>query len=181
MPPKKGKKKGSRPVRIKTNSKSFATSDEEEEKNLEFWDDVQKTDPAFTKKSGFGRNFTSINSQYQMKMATKKLGMFGTDKFNVSDEDFRLIDVDDILVCLYTAKLNYSYDDEEGTIQIASDIELNPKRKTGQKYEGDWAKKAQTDALTKGLSKLGFNADIFFGLYEDRKYIEQITKEFEEE
>ena len=40
------------------------------------------------------------------------------------------------------------------------------------------AKKATTDALTKLLSRLGFNADVFLGLYDDNKYVEQVASEF---
>jgi hypothetical protein len=35
-----------------------------------------------------------------------------------------------------------------------------------------------TDALTKGLSQLGFNADVFLGLYDDNKYVEAVRREF---
>ena len=44
----------------------------------------------------------------------------------------------------------------------------------------DFAKKVETDTLTKALSKLGFNADIFLGKFDDTKYVEQMKQEFKE-
>lgn len=34
--------------------------------------------------------------------------------------------------------------------------------------------------MTKAISKLGFNADIFMGLFDDVKYLAQVTEEFKE-
>ena len=42
------------------------------------------------------------------------------------------------------------------------------------RIDDDFAKKVATDALTKGLSKLGFNADVFLGLFDDNKYVNQL-------
>ncbi len=39
-------------------------------------------------------------------------------------------------------------------------------------------KKVSTDALTKGLSKLGFNSDIFLGMWDDNRYVNQVTEKF---
>ena len=43
----------------------------------------------------------------------------------------------------------------------------------------DAYKKLETDTLTKALSRLGFNADIFEGLYDDPNYIRQISQDEE--
>ena len=40
------------------------------------------------------------------------------------------------------------------------------------KIDDEYAKKSATDALTKGLSMIGFNSDIFLGKYDDNKYVE---------
>jgi hypothetical protein len=44
--------------------------------------------------------------------------------------------------------------------------------------DDNFAKKIETDALTKAISKLGFNADIFMGKFDDVRYIEEMKKEF---
>lgn len=46
--------------------------------------------------------------------------------------------------------------------------------------DADFAKKIETDALTKALSKMGFNADIFMGRFDDTKYVEERKEEFKE-
>ena len=46
--------------------------------------------------------------------------------------------------------------------------------------DDNFAKKLETDTLTKAISKLGFNADIFMGLFDDVKYLAEVTKEFAE-
>ena len=45
----------------------------------------------------------------------------------------------------------------------------------------DIFKKATTDALTKGLSVLGFNADVFLGLWDDNKYVKEQERQEQEE
>ena len=42
----------------------------------------------------------------------------------------------------------------------------------GSRVDDDCIKKVATDALTKGLSKLGFNADVFMGRFDDNKYVD---------
>ena len=42
----------------------------------------------------------------------------------------------------------------------------------------DVHKKLKTDALTKGLSELGFNSDIFEGKFDDNKYVQEMNVKF---
>jgi hypothetical protein len=46
------------------------------------------------------------------------------------------------------------------------------------KIDDNFAKKLETDALTKAISKLGFNADIFMGKFDDQRYLDEVNKEF---
>ena len=46
--------------------------------------------------------------------------------------------------------------------------------------DDNFAKKIETDALTKAISKLGFNADIFMGKFDDVRYVSEMKKEFAE-
>jgi hypothetical protein len=50
--------------------------------------------------------------------------------------------------------------------------------KNGTRLDSDGPKKATTDALTKLLSQLGFNADVFEGRFDDSKYVAELTEEF---
>ena len=132
------------------------------DKNMELWNSVCETPKEKTKLVSYGaRKFTSVCAQYQIKTATKQWGAFGS-KWGVKEESYNAMNDN---VILYKAILFYP----EGQVEIHTDIELNVSTKNGVKYNDDWAKKAATDALTKGLSWLGFNSDIFEGVF-DNKY-----------
>lgn len=48
----------------------------------------------------------------------------------------------------------------------------------GSKLDDDCIKKVQTDAITKGLSRLGFNADVFMGRFDGNKYVDANGQKF---
>ena len=58
------------------------------------------------------------------------------------------------------------YTEGGGNIEIANDDIVKSIRRAAMS-NSDIFKKATTDALTKGLSMLGFNADVFMGLWND--------------
>ena len=150
---------------------------EKTEENIKLWGLVEKTDPAYTKAvTGIGRKMTTADPYYQIKVATATLGMYGTDEFRIVDEDFNIIQIEKkVPFCLYTAVLEYIFEGKKGRVPVHSDMQLF--FKSGG-YDKDWAKKIATDALTKGLSKIGFNTDIFLGMFEDNKYVASLEKEF---
>jgi hypothetical protein len=133
---------------------------------MTLWNQVCVTDPAATKKVTVGRKFTTVCAQSQIKKATELWGAMGV-YWGVQNESFTLIANDS--VCMYRAELFYP----DGKIEIHSDIEVffHSGKRAGM-YNEDFSKKGATDALTKGLSKLGFNADIFEGRFDDNKYVE---------
>jgi hypothetical protein len=63
---------------------------------------------------------------------------------------------------------------EECYLPIHSSIQYS---KNGR-IDDDFFKKVATDALTKGLSKLGFNADVFMGKFDDNKYVNKMKENF---
>lgn len=46
------------------------------------------------------------------------------------------------------------------------------------KTDDDFAKKLETDMITKALSRLGFNADVFMGKFDDNKYVAKMKEKF---
>lgn len=132
--------------------------------NMELWNKVCETNKKYIKEVNNGsRTFFSIDSYYQLEVATKLWGSFGF-KWGVKDETFTIIP--DGKTALYTANLFYPADDEKaGYIPIHSDIKVYFNKGN---FNSDWTKKAATDALTKGLSKLGFNHDVFMGVFDDK-------------
>lgn len=149
------------------------------EKNMQFWNGVCRTNPAETKTVEYPFKHTAIGAMFQIKHATEQWGMFG-DSWGVKDEKYTAIhlDTEEKGFLLYNAVLFYPGASGECEIPIHADINFYNKTKNGYKVENDLSKKVATDALTKGLSKLGFNADVFEGLFDDNKYIQRMIKEF---
>ena len=142
--------------------------------NMKLWKSVETTDPNFTKKVNQRGGFTAIGAQYQLRTATETFGPFGWG-WGVKDE--RIEKWEDVGLAVYQATLWYNIDaygtDDEtyGTIPIHSSI----KYQNNGRVDDDFMKKVATDALTKGLSKLGFNADVFMGMFDDNKYVNKLT------
>lgn len=150
--------------------------------NLSIWHQVDKTMPGDTKKVEFGRKFTAIDAHTQIMKATEVFGPCGigwgirNSKYTVltpnpNDPNYNLLE--------FTGELWFKQDGQEGCFDIAADIELFEyvkKRAEWVRVE-DSHKKVRTDALTKGLSWLGFNADVFLGLYDDNKYVQKMQQE----
>jgi hypothetical protein len=133
--------------------------------NMHIWKNVCQTDPSNTKTVNFGYKFTAIDAYSQIKIATELWGPFGM-RWGVKDEEFVMLTPD---LIIYTAILFY----EDGTIPIHSSAKTSDSK---GRIDDDCVKKAATDALTKGLSKVGFNADVFLGLFDDSKYVQNMKK-----
>lgn len=142
--------------------------------NMKLWNAVEKTNPKYTKQVGFGRKFTTVNAQYQIRCATEQFGPLGKG-WGVESEFFHPI-IEGLIG--YTAKLWWQDSDGKHSFDINASISTHSK---AGKLDDECFKKVTTDALTKGLSKLGFNADVFMGQYDDNKYVAQMKKEFSKE
>ena len=140
--------------------------------NLDLWDKVEKTNPAFTKKANVrGNKITSISPQYQVLCATKEFGPYGKAwGFKSLTLDYSLVDKG---LIVFTGVFFYP----NGEFPILNSIGIY-KDNAKTKIDDDFAKKVETDALTKALSKLGFNADIFMGKFDDCRYLQEVTAEF---
>ena len=145
--------------------------------NMELWNKVCVTKKSDTKdfsgKGGF--KGTCIKAQSQRKRATETFGPYGI-KWGVESEKYLVIalnhdDVHDTLL-RYTAQLYYDLDGVKGAFPICAEIDFYMFAKGSWRRNTDVYKKVRTDALTKGLSELGFNSDIFEGhaAWDDNKY-----------
>ena len=140
--------------------------------NLDLWGKVCKTDPSHTKQANVrGNKITAIAPQYQIMQATEQFGAYGRTW------GFKTVSIDPSLmsVGLVTFKGLFFY--PEGEFEILSSIGIY-RDHAQTKIDDDFGKKVETDALTKALSKLGFNADVFMGLYDDNRYVQQMQEEF---
>lgn len=143
--------------------------------NLELWNKVEKTNPKYTKKANVkGNNITAIAPQYQIKNVTEQFGSYGkTWGFKSLEFDYTLTESLG-LVILHAV---FYYPNGEFPIKNAQSLFMDNAK---TKVDDNFAKKLETDTLTKAISKLGFNADIFMGLFDDVKYLAEVTKEFAE-
>ena len=146
--------------------------------NMKLWESVETTDPKFTKKVNQRGGFTAIGAQYQLRTATETFGPFGLG-WGVQDE--RIEKWEDVGLAIYKADFWYMRNDDlwienPKTENIAIfPIHSSIKYHSNGRVDDDFMKKVATDALTKGLSKLGFNADVFMGKFDDNKYVNKLT------
>jgi len=128
----------------------------------EIWEKVEKTDAKYTKDVSFGRKFTSICAYSQIKRATEIFGAAGEGW----GWDFEIIPDDNIWVF----KVSLWHGKKENVVNSFGCCDKIFKKKP----DDDAPKKALTDGITKALSYLGFNADVFLGQWDknDNKYVQ---------
>lgn len=149
------------------------TEKEDKKDNLELWHKVEKTNPAYTKNAKVsGREITSIAPQYQIMQVTEQFGIYG-EKWGFKDIKLSYDLVDKCNLVVFKGTFFFP----NGEFEIINSAKLYMDR-ANTMVDGDFAKKIETDTLTKAISKLGFNADIFMGKFDDVKYIAEMNEEF---
>tara|TARA_R100001594_G_scaffold126739_1_gene164098 strand:- start:717 stop:1388 length:672 start_codon:yes stop_codon:yes gene_type:complete len=133
--------------------------------NLKLWRRVEKTDPRHTKKVNSRGGFTAIDAQWQVFVATKLWGPMGST-WGVRDMEYGYVTSDGVIAEAYVEGVFFY---PGGTIELSSDMLF--------KAGNDSRKKLRTDIITKALSQLGFSADVFMGLFDDNKYVQERLRE----
>lgn len=142
------------------------------DKNMDLWNRVCTTDPEYTKKVTFGRAFTAIDPMYQVMRATEELGRAG-EGWGFTVEEVKFLPTDQVAM-----KVRLWHGNKDRYIEQWGQNGLYIDNKK-EKPDTDCMKKATTDGITKCLSYLGFNADVFLGKFDDNKYVESLIKEKE--
>ena len=131
--------------------------------NMNVWNSITESDPKYLKPVSFGaRKFMSIDPQYQIKKMTETFGPVGIG---------------------WGYDVEYDYPSNENLILIVAKVSIwitLPENKFGpiagsrtfwtsamKRPAEDAGKMALTDALTKGLSHLGCDADVFLGIHDN--------------
>lgn len=147
------------------------------EANLRLWEAHFQTDPSHAKEVSFGRKFTTVDAYYQVYCATKEWGPVG-DRWGW-DVQKEIVHWDESNSSIFLEfRLRYPVGADTAKEAHITTMSSALWRAAG-KVDNDAPKKCLTDCLTKALSYLGFNADLFFGLFDDNKYIEEVRKKFE--
>jgi len=147
------------------------------------WNAVCVTDPANTKHINQRGGFTAIDAYSQILEATRLWGPMGDAWGPCVDRTTHKV-VGGLWICdLYlrfpVSGITRPYskvgctEDRTGIIGPIT----GAKRLAARNGEDEDApKKAFTDALTKALSYLGFNADVFLGKFDDNKYVASLQE-----
>lgn len=143
--------------------------------NLRIWNAVEKTDPAHTKRVNQRGGFTAISAHYQIMRATEVFGPVGIGWGYTNGHPI----FENGLVIVPVTIWHGTRDNTFGPLYGSA--EVMPRTKNGPMLDSDAPKKASTDGLTKGLSQLGFNADVFLGKFDDNKYIASLEAELREQ
>jgi len=135
--------------------------------NLDIWNRVEQSDPKFLKQVSFGaRSFTAIDPMYQIRSATAEFGPIGKGWGWVNQTRFiDLSNGDKAVVAdvqVWHGELINAFGPFTGCRKFFDAAK-------GRLAE-DAPKMAVTDGLTKALSHLGFNADVFLGKMDGNKY-----------
>jgi len=138
--------------------------------NLKLWDSVSETNPAITKHVETRGGFTAIDAYSQIKEATKLWGSFG-HKWGLRDLCYTFTyDGDKPIGIALVATFFYPINSIEVKFPTSSDMTYKP--------GNDCYKKLSTDVLTKALSRLGFNSDVFEGKFDDNKYVAEMKAKY---
>ena len=140
--------------------------------NMKIWNAVSETKPSQTKKVRQGaRQFTAIDAYSQIEAATEQFGPVG------KGWGWRILETGKLESAAFVLMKFWWKEEEE-----IHDFEVFGGSKflknDGKPFDPDEAyKKALTDAITKALSYLGFNADVFTGKFDDNKYVQERKQE----
>jgi hypothetical protein len=147
-----------------------------EKNNLELWNKVEKTNPKYTKKAKIGgHEITSISPQYQIMMVTEQFGVYG-QKWGFKNINLSYDLVEKLNLVVFKGTFFFP----DGEFEIINSVKLYINNALTM-VDDNFAKKIETDTLTKAISKLGFNADIFMGKFDDLRYVEEMNEQFNPE
>lgn len=144
--------------------------------NLKLWSAVEKTDLQFTKTVNQRGGYTAISPQYQLMEATKQFGPYGFG-FGLCQSDFDMSIFDATGIVIHKAVFFYMFEGKRCEFPLSNAIEAAKTTKNGRYVDTDFAKKVETNTVSKALSKLGFNADVFMGMMEDQSYLAELQNE----
>lgn len=157
--------------------------------NLELWDRVRTPNPNYVKEFNRGGGFkgSATNTQYIVQRATEEFGLNG-DGWGVEITDEKYVEggfVDEKNRSIIHVIRGYVWYKNNGevtkTSQQFGQTTFVGKNKFGIFTDEEAPKKSVTDMMLKCLSLLGFSADIFLGMWDDNKYVNDVKKKFEQE
>lgn len=148
--------------------------------NMKFWEAVKKTDPSRVKPiTGKQYKGNSPQPYYLVERMTESFGMCGIGwGLNIINERMERLTETDVLH-VAVVELWYLHESKKGSITQIGQTKACYKTSSGSMMvDEDAPKKSVTDAMTKCMSYLGFAGDIFSGQWDDSKYVQELSNEF---
>lgn len=147
-----------------------------QENYLTVWE--TPTDPKDLKNvNSNGRNFSAIDSTSQFLQATKIFdGAYGIT-WGLKDLEYTYKSLTDTELLILKATFFFP----GGEFVLHNSIKLaymtqGYQNKPGYlKVDDEAYKKIETNTISKALAKLGFNADVFLGKFEDNNYVQELN------
>jgi hypothetical protein len=134
---------------------------------MDIWNKLSKSDPKYLKEVSFGsRSFTAIDPQYQVRMMTEQFGPVGDGWGWHNETQFINLANGDTAVVANVTVWHGSQGNAFGPFTGCRKFFDAEKKRMAE----DAPKMAITDGLTKALSHIGCNADVFLGEMDGNKY-----------
>ncbi|WP_029824041.1 hypothetical protein [Vibrio parahaemolyticus] len=147
--------------------------DEETKSRRTIWDLVCKTNPRFTKPVEYGeRKYTAVDVDHQIEQATNMWGNYG--------ESWGLTEIHETeRGQVISAKTTFFYPSpntgERVSFPLHNSIAFKrvytSKNGPYESYDDDYFKKLESNFLSRAFAKLGWNADVRQGKFEDAHYM----------
>jgi hypothetical protein len=159
---------------------ALAELDAQRETNLRIWNRLGKTDPKHTKQFSRAGGFkgTAIKPIWITQRLTELFGPCGKG-WGFEKPDFQIVptQTDTLVYCTVTA---WYLDGEPGqhVVYGVGGDKVVAHRQSGPFCDDEAFKKAFTDALGNAFKFVGVGADVHMGLFEDSKYLAEVTAEF---
>lgn len=172
----------------KSKTAPTVTTIDSQHPNLSLWESVQATDPDYTKSFSRSGGFrgTAINHTYQQKRATQAFGPKGLGwGSKILDEKYAegapiLHPQHGVIgrevIHVVRIELWYVRDGQRGSVEAFGQTTFVGSNKHGVYTDEEAPKKSLTDAESKALASLGFSADVHLGLFDDSKYVNDLSQ-----
>lgn len=156
--------------------------DKQRESNLRIWNALGKTDPAHTKQFSRAGGFkgTAVKPMWVIQRLTEYFGPCGTG-WGTDEPRFETIHATEGEVLVYCTVAGWYVDtvtgDRKSVYGVGGDKAV-ARNKYGMFADDEAFKKAFTDAVNNAFKFVGVAADIHMGLFDDSKYLAEVTAEF---
>lgn len=157
----------------------LADIDKRRADNLRIWSVLGKTDPAHTKgfKRAGGFSGTAIKPIWITQRLTEQFGPCGAG-WGFERPEFQLVTVGNETLVYCTVTAWFVDGGKQHFIYGVGGDKVAAARQSGVFTDDEAFKKAFTDALGNAFKFIGVAADVHMGLFEDSKYLAEVTAEF---